>query len=135
VNIKKWLVGLPCHHPAWPRYCNECGVLAAGCIVTKTLRPRQEARVEEKIRQEGGNYFRDAVMVEAVPALIVKFAITACLPCRTLFVAKEDYTNDNANGLLSVVRRHFEMRVIRVDSYETRPQHESLPTVRGDGSP
>lgn len=55
---------LPCHHPAWPRYCPRCRKLAAGVYVTK---------------RSGGLAFPRDVM--------------ACIDCKLVMIEATDWTH------------------------------------------
>lgn len=133
----KWLIGLPVHHPAWPRYCNQCKILAAGCITTKTLSLRVPEDYKDVLVSRGPapvidiskplNLLRERIIIPAVPGTCINFNLTACIKCHLFFVAEKDYKHPDSGGLFEAIQEDWwPNRVLKVSEYATRSQPEGV---------
>ena len=128
----RWIVGLPCHHPAWPRYCTRCGNLAEGSLATKTLRLRIPESYIDKIRHPEAlpivyieeatisqNILIERVSIPEVPALVISFALTACIKCNVFFTSERDRNHKEIGGIYSAVMYQWGKRIVVVKDYKT----------------
>lgn len=123
----KWLIGLPCHHPKWPRYCHRCEKLAAGVICTKTLTLGVAERYEIVDTEptpisisrayELAHRTYERRVIPAIPATYVGFSLTACIDCKIFIISKEHKNNEYIGGIYGAIMAQWDMYVVPVREY------------------